>query len=83
MAWLFLPETLKSKIKKPGHSMNTNDGDIISNSVAITSDVSNDDLEETGENQPLLKLHRPKKMLGDAYMFLKLIFIVAIEESKN
>ena len=62
VALLFLPETLKKvKIKKLNPpTMATNDGDVISNSMTITSD---DDLEEGGEKQPLLRLHKHKKML--------------------
>ena len=60
MAWLFLPETLKkAKIKKlDPPTVTTNDGDV--NSVTITSD---DDLEEGGEKQPLLRLHKYRKTL--------------------
>ena len=60
VALLFLPETLKKVKKLNPPTMATNDGDVISNSMTITSD---DDLEEGGEKQPLLRLHKHKKML--------------------
>ena len=62
VAWLLLPETLqKHKMKKLNPPpMTTNNGDVTDNPSAITSDT---DLEEGGEKQPLLIMHRRKKML--------------------
>ena len=63
MAWLFLPETLKKEIKKlEPPTATTNDSDVINNSMTITSDDSINDLEEGCEKQPLLSLHKHKKM---------------------
>ena len=69
VAWLFLHETLK----KPNHKMNTkklhasiaatNDGDVISDSMATISDDSISELENGGECKPLLGSHDPRKML--------------------
>ena len=60
VAWLFLPETLKTKKHNP--SMVTNDDDITSSAMETSNDLIND-LEENGEKQPLLRLPRYKKML--------------------